>query len=119
MTRSAACSSRRTSGTLSAVGGAASLVECRLATGRTHQIRVHMATMGHPVIGDASYGGGATPARRNTIGDKAADAVKSLGRQALHARLIGFRHPASGEEMTFERDFPRELNELYDILMVS
>ncbi len=78
-----------------------------------------MAHIGHPVIGDAAYGGGASPARRELIGQEAADAVKTLGRQALHARTIGFRHPGSGAEITLECDFPRELNELYDILAKS
>ena len=104
---------------LSAVGPAASLVECRLATGRTHQIRVHMTHRGNPVIGDETYGGRLTPARRARIGPEASDAVQSLGRQALHAALLGFRHPKSGEMMIFERDFPAELEALSKFLALS
>jgi 23S rRNA pseudouridine1911/1915/1917 synthase len=95
---------------------AASLVECRLATGRTHQIRVHMTHMGHPVIGDPTYGGQLTPARRAMISPEAAEAVKSLGRQALHAALLGFRHPKSGADLVFERGFPAELEDLVELL---
>mgnify|MGYP002633244073 CR=1 FL=1 len=102
--------------TLQAIGPAASLVECRLATGRTHQIRVHMTHMGHPVIGDPTYGGQLTPARRAMISPEAAEAVRSLGRQALHAALLGFRHPKTGAELVFERDFPAELEELVELL---
>ena len=102
--------------TLQATGPAASLVECRLATGRTHQIRVHMTHMGHPVIGDATYGGQLTPARRAMISPEAAEAVRSLGRQALHAALLGFRHPKTGAELVFERGFPAELEELVELL---
>jgi 23S rRNA pseudouridine1911/1915/1917 synthase len=102
--------------TLEPLGPAASLVECRLATGRTHQIRVHMTHLGHAVIGDETYGGRLTPARRNMIGPEAAEAVETLGRQALHAALLGFRHPKSGEEMLFERGFPPELENLAKLL---
>jgi 23S rRNA pseudouridine1911/1915/1917 synthase len=101
---------------LKPAGAAASLVECRLATGRTHQIRVHMAHRGHPVIGDPSYGGGLTAARRALIDDAAADAVKTLGRQALHAAVLGFRHPGNGRDMVFERGFPAELDALFRLL---
>ena len=102
--------------TLRRLGAAASLIECRLATGRTHQIRVHLAHRGHPVIGDRIYGGGLTPARRAALDDGAAAAVAALDRQALHAWLLGFRHPASGGTLRFERDFPSELKRLTDLL---
>jgi 23S rRNA pseudouridine1911/1915/1917 synthase len=101
---------------LKPVGTAASLVECRLATGRTHQIRVHMTHRGHPIIGDETYGGRLTQARRALIGPEASETVQALGRQALHAALLGFRHPKTGEELLFERGFPAELDELATIL---
>ena len=70
------------------------LVECRLETGRTHQIRVHMASIGHPLLGDPLYG-----ARRVPKG--APEAARRFGRQALHATQISFLHPVSGEEMCY------------------
>ncbi len=91
-------------------GQAASLVECRLATGRTHQIRVHMAHIGHPVIGDGTYGGGLTAARRRSVGANAEALIGQLGRQALHARLLGFRHPKSGKLLNFESILPHDIN---------
>ena len=87
----------------------ASLLECRLATGRTHQIRVHMASIGHPVMGDPTYGK-LTPARRATLLPKSRAALERLGRQALDAYLLGFEHPASGEKMRFEKKIPFDIN---------
>ncbi len=80
----------------------AAQLECRLESGRTHQIRVHLAHIGHPVIGDRSYGGRAH--RRKNLGP--------LPRQALHAFLLGFRHPRSGEKMCFEAPFSPYFNDL-------
>jgi len=97
-------------------GNVASLVECRLATGRTHQIRVHLAHIGHPVIGDAHYGGGVTAARRREAGQLVSDYVSRLNRQALHAWTLGFEHPLTGEIHKFETKLPQELNELVEIL---
>ncbi len=88
----------------------ASLVECRLSTGRTHQIRVHMAHIGHPVIGDPVYGGGTRRARRGAVSDAANAAIAALGRQALHAATLGFRHPESGEILTFKSELPNDIN---------
>ncbi len=102
---------------LRAPGRAASVLECRLATGRTHQIRVHLAHLGLPVIGDATYGGGLTPARRALIGDD--DGLRmlaTLGRQALHAHHLGFIHPVTGRRMQFDADIPFELKELENVL---
>ena len=93
-------------------GTVASLVECRLATGRTHQIRVHLSHKGHPVIGDTVYGGGMTSARRRDIGTEVEHLVSSLERQALHAKLLGFSHPGTGEQLRFESKIPYEINEL-------
>jgi 23S rRNA pseudouridine1911/1915/1917 synthase len=93
----------------------ASLVECRLETGRTHQIRVHMSHLGHPLLGDALYGSGfATKAVR--LPEAARDALTALGRQALHAAVLGFEHPATGEELLFESDPPPEFAQLQDTL---
>ena len=86
----------------------ASLVECRLETGRTHQIRVHMASLGHPVVGDRAYGSGfATKAA--TLPEPAQTVAAEFPRQALHAYLLGFEHPETGEEMTFESELPDDI----------
>ena len=87
------------------------LVRCHLQTGRTHQIRVHLAEHGHPVLGDPLYG--------KSIGDPELRRVSTeLGRQALHAALLAFAHPITGEEMRFEaeppEDFERALSALRD-----
>lgn len=99
--------------------GAASLVECRLETGRTHQIRVHMADIGHAVIGDPVYGGGSTRGRMSRLTPEAAQTIAGLGRQALHARLLGFEHPISGEYQQFEAGLPEDLKALAQILEKS
>lgn len=89
----------------------ASLVNCRLETGRTHQIRVHMAHAGHPLIGDREYGMHfATKA--NTLDEPARSAVKAFPRQALHAAVLGFAHPVTGEEMRFEAPVPEDFSAL-------
>ena len=83
-------------------------IDCLLETGRTHQIRVHMAHIGHPLIADALYGSGyATKANR--LPEDLRTNVTGLGRQALHARLLGFEHPTSGEHMVFESPLPFDL----------
>jgi len=87
----------------------ASVVECRLATGRTHQVRVHLAHIGHPVIGDPVYGGGLTAARRRAAGDAAATLITALHRQALHAATLGFVHPTSGAVLSFTSALPVQL----------
>ncbi|MBF0394642.1 MAG: RluA family pseudouridine synthase [Alphaproteobacteria bacterium] len=97
--------------TLKVFGDAASLVECRLATGRTHQIRVHMASLGHPLVGDQTYGRGRR-ARASRIDPLAAAAVTSFPRQALHAFLLGFIHPETGERLRFESDMPNDIKSL-------
>jgi 23S rRNA pseudouridine1911/1915/1917 synthase len=91
--------------------GPASLVACRLETGRTHQIRVHMASIGHPLLGDSVYGAGfKTKAAR--LGQTARSALAALGRQALHASLLGFEHPATGETLRFESRPPKDFSQL-------
>jgi len=97
-------------------GMAASLVECRLATGRTHQIRVHMAHIGHPVMGDPVYGGGPRKARRQALGEAAQTAIAALERQALHAATLGFKHPESDKTMTFRSDLTNDISYLIDCL---
>ncbi|MEQ8387445.1 MAG: RluA family pseudouridine synthase [Alphaproteobacteria bacterium] len=92
----------------------ASLVTCRLATGRTHQIRVHMAHLGHPVIGDPLYGrvpkwaSRARGARETAILAR----LRAFPRQALHARTLGFRHPTSDELCRFSSELPHDFNGL-------
>jgi 23S rRNA pseudouridine1911/1915/1917 synthase len=88
---------------------AATLVEARLETGRTHQIRVHFREHGHPLVGDPVYG---RPSRDPDVRAVAA----ALGRQALHARLLGFRHPATGAELDFETPVPADLQAAIDAL---
>ncbi len=91
--------------TLETVGRRASLVECRLSTGRTHQIRVHMADIGCPVIGDPVYGGGAR-ARLKGAGPDILQEFTRFHSQALHAYLLGFKHPLSGKKLRFESKLP-------------
>jgi 23S rRNA pseudouridine1911/1915/1917 synthase len=92
------------------LGDHAALIECRLLTGRTHQIRVHLAHAGHPLIGDPVYGtrAGRAVARLGPTGA----AIMAFPRQALHARLLGFSHPATGEKLTFESPLPVDMEEL-------
>ena len=101
---------------LEAFGGSrASLVECQLETGRTHQIRVHMGHIGHGLIGDPVYG------RKKRIGLQSLDAqdaafVSDFPRQALHAASLGFVHPVTGESLYFEAEMPKDMRDLYEIL---
>ncbi|WP_139112506.1 RluA family pseudouridine synthase [Hoeflea olei] len=94
---------------------AASLVECRLETGRTHQIRVHMAHIGHPLIGDAEYGG-AFRTKSNRLPEAARAVVDAFPRQALHAFLLVFEHPTSGETLRFEAPLPEDMERLRQAL---
>ena len=96
----------------------ASLIECRLETGRTHQIRVHLAHLGHPILGDSTYGTGyRTKAAR--LPPPARAALETLGRQALHAYLLAFQHPDSGEIRRFQSELPLPLARLRTSLSVQ
>ena len=88
---------------------AASLVECRPATGRTHQIRVHMTKLGHPLVGDQLYGRAWRPAG---ISGDASTAIATFKRQALHAAMIAFEHPTSAKNLKFEQEIPLDMKEL-------
>ena len=95
----------------------AALVACRLETGRTHQIRVHLTHLGHPVIGDATYGRSRTPPRARNDEEKSAyEAAREFPRQALHAGLLGFNHPKSGKNLVFESPWPDDFTTLVKAL---
>ena len=83
----------------------ASLIACRLETGRTHQIRVHLAAIGHPLLGDAVYGSG-FKTKASQLADDAKAALAALGRQALHAYLLGIEHPSQGTNLEFRSELP-------------
>jgi 23S rRNA pseudouridine1911/1915/1917 synthase len=91
----------------------ASIVSCHLATGRTHQIRVHMTHLGHPIVGDRLYG-----RARQATGTSATDRaiIQAFDRQALHAELLGFVHPVTGKQVRFESELPVEISELIGVL---
>lgn len=94
--------------------GTVSLVECRLETGRTHQIRVHMSHTGHPLLGDPVYSRAQRRVKRAAV--EMPLAVHAFSRQALHAKLIGFEHPKSLDRMIFSADYPQDINGLIDVL---
>lgn len=89
----------------------ASLLRCRLETGRTHQIRVHMAHLGHPLLGDGTYGSGFKSSAAKLTND-ARKALNLLRRQALHAAVLGFEHPRTGRPLHFESPIPDDLARL-------
>ena len=93
------------------------LMECWLETGRTHQIRVHMTHAGHGLVGDPVYGG----KRKLPKGSISGDGLRELGvfkRQALHAAVLGFKHPVTGEMMRFEADMPADMSRLIAALEI-
>jgi 23S rRNA pseudouridine1911/1915/1917 synthase len=99
-------------------GDVASLVRCNLETGRTHQIRVHMAHIGHPLLGDGVYGGGFKSAL-SKLPEQSQMLVKHLKGQALHAFMLGFEHPKTGKPLHFEAPLPDELEQLHAALRLD
>jgi 23S rRNA pseudouridine1911/1915/1917 synthase len=96
--------------------GYVTLISCVLETGRTHQIRVHMKHLGHPLFNDARYGGdlilkGTTFTKYKQFID---NCFKILPRQALHAKTLGFVHPVTGEMMRFDTELPDDMKELIE-----
>jgi 23S rRNA pseudouridine1911/1915/1917 synthase len=94
----------------------AALVECRLATGRTHQIRVQLSAAGHPLIGDPVYGNSRSLGRLRALSRETRARLSAFPRQALHAVLLGFRHPSTGVNVEFISHLPSDIRELIDIL---
>ena len=91
----------------------ASLVECRLETGRTHQIRVHLTHLGHPLIGDPSYGRARQAPRAKTPEEaETYEFVMNFPRQALHAWLLGFQHPSLHKTLKFQSEWPTDMASL-------
>jgi 23S rRNA pseudouridine1911/1915/1917 synthase len=89
----------------------ATLIQCRLETGRTHQVRVHMASIGHPLVGDPLYGS-------MRSGHRQLMATLGFGRQALHAARLGFIHPINSNALAFESEMPADMQELFNQLIV-
>jgi 23S rRNA pseudouridine1911/1915/1917 synthase len=87
------------------------MVECRLETGRTHQVRVHMASIGHPLLGDPVYGRGKST-HRQLLGEL------GFHRQALHAARLGFTHPVTKARLSFASALPSDMQELFTALGV-
>ncbi|MBP6510328.1 MAG: RNA pseudouridine synthase, partial [Candidatus Kapabacteria bacterium] len=96
----------------------ATLIACKLRTGRTHQIRVHLTSIRHPLVGDPDYGGREShlTAIHHTFRKRAQLALTLIKRQALHARLLGFTHPITNERMTFESPIPADMQACIDLL---
>jgi 23S rRNA pseudouridine1911/1915/1917 synthase len=97
--------------------GAVARLRLRLETGRTHQIRVHLAHIGHPLLGDSVYGAG-FKTKANRLPPTAREALAALNRQALHAETLGFEHPVTGEPLQFKRPPPRDYLNLAEALRV-
>lgn len=96
----------------------ASLLRCVLETGRTHQIRVHMAHIGHPLLGDGVYGAGFRTSARK-LSEEAREALNTLNRQALHATSLGFEHPVSGRALRFDSPPPADFARLLSALRLN
>ena len=87
------------------------MIDCWLETGRTHQIRVHMAHAGHGLIGDPTYGG-RRKMNEKALGAAGVAAAEGFARQALHAATLGFIHPVTGEELSFASPLPDDMESL-------
>ncbi|MGB7043046.1 MAG: hypothetical protein WBD83_26190, partial [Xanthobacteraceae bacterium] len=94
----------------------ASLLLCRLETGRTHQIRVHLASIGHPIMGDDVYGSGFRT-KAALLPSAAQAALTALARQALHAHFLSVKHPSSGEFLQFRSELPPDFLRLRDAVV--
>jgi len=94
----------------------AALLSCRLETGRTHQIRVHLAHIGHPLLGDDVYGPG-FKTKAALLPENAREALAALGRQALHAHILGFQHPETRNILSFQSRLPDDLARLRSVLL--
>ena len=90
------------------------LLQLQLETGRTHQIRVHLSTIGHPIVGDLTYGGGAKRGCNEATSDRMRQILSQLNRQALHAQTLGFIHPLTEQIHTFTSQTPTDLKPLMD-----
>lgn len=104
--------------TLQSWQGSLALLECKLATGRTHQIRVHLATRGHPIVGDPLYLR-RVPAVARSIAAPLRDRLLDFPRQALHAFKLGFRHPRTGQTLCFETELPADMASLIDAVQAA
>ena len=93
----------------------ASLIACRLETGRTHQIRVHLASIGHPLLGDQTYGAGFRT-KAALLPEPAQIALAALGRQALHSHILSITHPITGKILRFRSELPPDLARLHGML---
>jgi 23S rRNA pseudouridine1911/1915/1917 synthase len=96
----------------------AALLACQLETGRTHQIRVHLAHIGHPLLGDSVYGPH-FKTKASHLGPQSQEALTALGRQALHAYLLALEHPQTGAILEWISDLPEDLSRLRDSLRAT
>ncbi len=103
---------------LNTAEGSVSLLECKLATGRTHQIRVHLSTAGHPIVGDPVYLR-RIPAAAKSLNPAARGLLLDFPRQALHAARLGFAHPRTGAALAFQTKVPDDMQSLLDALNLS
>jgi 23S rRNA pseudouridine1911/1915/1917 synthase len=92
------------------------MIECRLFTGRTHQIRVHLAHVGCPLIGDPLYGRQRALKAAGPNAEAADEAARAFPRQALHAAVLGFKHPVTGVELRFASPLPADMEALVEAL---